>query len=49
MTETHVFTLTEDDPSWTCPIPQEVIEFNTGMKNNGNLYRDYVAVEPIEK
>ena len=49
MTETHVFTLTEDDPSWTCPIPQEVIEFNTGMPNNGNVYRDYQVIEPVQE
>lgn len=49
MTETHVFTLGKDDNSWTCPIPQEVIDFNTGMKNNGNKYREYTVTQPIEK
>lgn len=49
MTETHVFTLTEDDPSWTCPIPQEVIEFNTGMPNNGNVYRNYEVIDPVKE
>ncbi len=49
MTETHVFTLTEDDASWTCPIPQEVIEYNTGMPNNGNVYRDYQVISPVQE
>ncbi len=49
MTETHVFTLTEDDPSWTCPIPQEVIDFNTGMPNNGNVYREYSVIDPVQE
>lgn len=43
-TETRKFILTEDDPSWTAPIPQEVITFNTGMPNNGNLPRSYTTV-----
>lgn len=43
-TETRQFVLTEDDPSWTAPIPQEVINFNTGMKNNGNVARSYTVV-----
>lgn len=43
-TETHQFVLTEDDPSWTAPIPQEVINFNTGMPNNGNVARNYTVV-----
>lgn len=43
--ETRQFVLTEDDASWTAPIPQEVIDFNTGMQNNGNVYRDYTVVE----
>lgn len=42
--ETRQFVLTEDDPSWTAPIPQEVINFNTGMKNNGNVARSYTVV-----
>lgn len=43
-TETRQYILTEDDPSWTVPIPQEVIEFNTGMPNNGNQPRSYTVV-----
>ena len=43
-TETRQFVLTEDDPSWTAPIPQEVINFNTGMMNNGNVARSYTVV-----
>lgn len=35
------YTLPEDDPSWTQPIPHEVLEFNVGMPNNGNLKREY--------
>ena len=42
--ETHQFVLTEDDPSWTLPIPQEVLDFNTGMQTNGNLWRNYTVV-----
>jgi len=44
-TETHQFVLGEDDASWTLPIPQEVIDFNTGMQNNGNPWRTYTVVE----
>jgi len=44
-TETHQFVLEEDDASWTLPIPQEVIEFNTGMENNGNPWRTYTVVK----
>lgn len=46
--ETRQFVLTEDDESWTLPIPHEVLEFNTGMPNNGNLWRDYVVVETVK-
>jgi len=42
--ETHCFVLTKDDPSWTQPIPQEVLDFNTGMENNGNLWREYTVI-----
>ena len=37
----HRFTLTEDDASWTLPIPHEVLQFNTGMPDNGNKPRSY--------
>lgn len=43
-TETRKYILTEDDASWTAPIPQEVINFNTGMENNGNVARSYTVV-----
>lgn len=42
--ETHQFVLTEDDPSWTQPIPQEVLDFNTGMEGNNNPWRNYTVV-----
>jgi starch-binding outer membrane protein, SusD/RagB family len=42
--ETRVYTLGEDDPSWTAPIPYEVLDFNTGMPSNGNMRRtDYTT------
>ena len=43
--ETRQFVLTEDDPSWTAPIPQEVINFNTGMPNNGTSVRTYTLID----
>ena len=46
--ETRRFLLTEDDPSWTQPIPQEVLDFNTGMEGNGNPWRTYTVV-PTEE
>ena len=39
MTSCYRFVLAEDDPSWTLPIPYEVLEFNTGMPSNGNPFR----------
>ncbi len=39
MTGRRCYVLTEDDPSWTLPIPYEVLEFNTGMQGNGNPFR----------
>lgn len=44
MVESRMYVLTEDDPSWTCPIPNEVIEYNTGMPGNGNVDRPYTIV-----
>lgn len=46
--ETRQFVLTEDDPSWTAPIPNEVLEYNVGMPNNGNIDRTYTVVETEE-
>lgn len=42
--ERHRYTLTEDDPSWTVPIPFEVLDFNEGMPDNGALVRTYELV-----
>ena len=42
--ETRLYTLGEDDPSWTVNIPYEVLEFNTGMPGNGNQDRPYEIV-----
>lgn len=44
---THRFVLTADDSSWTQPIPQEVLDFNTGMEGNGNPWREYTTVETV--
>lgn len=44
---THRFVLSADDPSWTQPIPQEVLDFNTGMKGNDNPWREYTTVETV--
>ncbi len=49
MIETHIFKLNEEDASWTVPIPTEVLEFNTGMEGNGNVFREYEVVAPIYK
>lgn len=46
--ETRQYVLGEDDPSWTQPIPQEVLDFNTGMEGNGNLPREYKVVTTTE-
>lgn len=48
MTQTYVFTLKENDPAYTLPIPQEVIEFNTGMKQNERPDREYTITSPEE-
>lgn len=45
--ETRQFVLGKDDPSWTAPIPFEVLDFNVGMKGNSNLYRDYTIVPTV--
>ena len=47
MKERHRFVLEEFDAAYTLPIPQEVIEFNTGMPNNERPVRNYTVV-PIE-
>lgn len=48
MTQTNVYVLKENDPSYTLPIPQEVIEYNTGMKQNDNQWREYTTEQPEE-
>ena len=46
MTQTYVFELAPNDPAYTLPIPQEVIDFNTGMKNNERPWRTYTVTDP---
>lgn len=46
MLYTYVFTLAENDPAYTLPIPQEVIEYNTSMKQNERPWREYTIEEP---
>lgn len=46
--ETRKYVLGEDDPSWTAPIPYEVLDFNTGMESNGNVRRSYETVETVK-
>lgn len=46
MVTTHVFTLKENDPAYTLPIPQSVIEYNTGMVQNERYWRDYETIDP---
>ncbi len=45
--QTRIYILTEDDASWTCPIPNEVLATYPDMKGNDNATRDY-AVEELE-
>lgn len=44
--QTYVFTLEENDPAYTLPIPQEVIDYNTGMKQNERPWREYTVTTP---
>lgn len=46
MTQTYVFVLKENDPAYTLPIPQEVLDFNTGMSNNERPWREYTIIDP---
>ena len=46
--ETRKYVLGEDDPSWTAPIPYEVLDFNVGMESNGNIRRSYETVETVK-
>ncbi|MBQ9641182.1 MAG: RagB/SusD family nutrient uptake outer membrane protein [Bacteroidaceae bacterium] len=45
MTERRRFVLEENDAAYTLPIPQEVINFNTGMENNLRPWREYTVVQ----
>lgn len=47
LTHTHQFTLQAEDPSWTLPLPSEVLDFNTGMPGNNNPWREYITIDPI--
>lgn len=44
-TECHTFTLGPNDWGYTLPIPEEVIEFNTGMQNNQRGKRNYTITK----
>lgn len=44
-TEYHTFTLEPNDWGYTLPIPEEVIEFNTGMQNNQRGKRTYTVTK----
>ena len=46
MLETHVFTLEANDAGYTLPIPQEVLDFNTGMINNERPWREHTVTTP---
>lgn len=39
------YVLTEDDPTWTLPIPNEVLQFNTIMTGNNNPVREGTNIE----
>lgn len=43
--ERRRFVLEANDAAYTLPIPQEVLDFNTGMPNNVRPWRTYVTVE----
>lgn len=46
-TEHHQYVLKEYDAAYTLPIPQEVIDYNTGMPNNERPERTYTTI-PID-
>lgn len=46
MLETHVFTLEPNDAAYILPIPQKVLDFNTGMVNNERPWRAYTVTTP---
>ena len=45
VTERHRFVLEANDDAYTLPIPQEVLNFNTGMPNNVRPWREYTVVQ----
>ena len=45
VTERHRFVLAANDEAYTLPIPQEVLNFNTGMPNNVRPWREYTVVQ----
>lgn len=44
MQERRQYVLEENDPAYTLPIPQSVIDFNTGMINNERPVRKYTVI-----
>lgn len=44
-TEYHTFVLQPNDAAYVLPIPQEVIDFNVGMKNNNLPVRTYTVTK----
>lgn len=44
--QTYVFNLDKNDAAYTLPIPQEVINYNTGMKQNERPWREYTVTNP---
>lgn len=44
-TEYHTFVLEPNDKAYTLPIPQEVLDFNTGMINNERPFRNYTVTK----
>ncbi len=45
MIERRRFVLEANDDAYTLPIPQEVLNFNTGMPNNARPWREYTVVQ----
>ena len=45
MIERRRFELEANDEAYTLPIPQEVLNFNTGMPNNPRPWREYTVVQ----
>ena len=45
LVERRRFTLEANDAAYTLPIPQEVLDFNTGMPNNPRPWRNYITLQ----